>query len=182
MGYVDSTATWPGKVMLIWPPQVHTHLQSLVRAAMLLIFTATAPGTHGATVTGTHGMGEPRAAMTVGLLGEVHMPKGGMLAIGMKSITVPAMAPPALTMPPFGIGMNDDGATPNEHIIMAPCVTFWPMDPRVRQSYGRREGPKGQTFDRAWWPGVLRQPAMGPKLPKWLRPPAARPAWLLRRP
>ena len=48
-----------------------------------------APGTHGATVIGTHGIGVNTpsaaavAAATSGLAGLMHMPKGGMLTIGM---------------------------------------------------------------------------------------------------
>ncbi len=83
------TVVWPGDVIVITPPHAHMHWQVLFNAGMLLISTSGTPGTQGAAVTGTHGMGvsTPKAAAvaaaTAGLLGVVHMPNGGMLAIGM---------------------------------------------------------------------------------------------------
>lgn len=67
------------------------------------IITVGAPGAHGAGVTGTQGMGvnTPKAAAvaaaTVGLEGELHIPKGGMLTIGLPSMMVAAGGPPART-------------------------------------------------------------------------------------
>ncbi len=82
------TINCPGLVIEMTPPQVHMHLDVLVRAGILPISTIGEPGTQGAGVTGTHGIGvnTPHAAAvalaTVGLLGLWHMPKGGMFTIG----------------------------------------------------------------------------------------------------
>jgi hypothetical protein len=67
-----------------------------VRAGRLLMSTVGFPGAHGATVTGTQGIGvkTPMAAavadMTVGFAGELHMPKGSILTHGMLSMIVAA--------------------------------------------------------------------------------------------
>ena len=60
-------------------------------AGIFAIITVGEPGTHGATVTGTQGMGvnTPNAAAvaeaTVGLAGDEHIAKGKMLTIGLLS-------------------------------------------------------------------------------------------------
>jgi hypothetical protein len=101
----------------------------LFNAGKLLINTVGAPTIQGATVTGTQGMGvrTPNAAAvaaaTVGLESVVHILNGGILAIGAKSIIVAANGPPAITGIPFGITSSELGATPNEHIIIAPAQT-----------------------------------------------------------
>ena len=82
-------ATWPEKVILIDPAQVHSSLQLFVSVGIDPVKTVGAPGIQGATVTGTHGIGvkTPRAAavaaITVGLLGLEHIPKVGIFDIGM---------------------------------------------------------------------------------------------------
>ena len=66
---------------------------------MLAIMTVGAPGAHGATVTGTHGIGvsTPKAAAvaaaTIGFEGELHIPNGGMLTMGLLSIMFAAGVP-----------------------------------------------------------------------------------------
>lgn len=97
------TVNSPGLTIWITPPQEHINLELLLRAGMLPIRTVGDPGAHGAAVTGTHGMGvrTPNAAAvaaaTVGLEGELHMPNGGMLEMGMLSMMVAASGPPAMT-------------------------------------------------------------------------------------
>ena len=52
-----SWVNWPGIATEITPAQVHISLQVLFSAGWLVISTLTAPGTHGAGVTGTQGIG-----------------------------------------------------------------------------------------------------------------------------
>jgi hypothetical protein len=84
--------TWPGKPSVITPPQVHMQVHVLFRAGMLPIMQVAEPGVQGDVVTGMQGIGvnTPRAAAvaeaTVGLAIDMHIPKGGMLVIGTKSM------------------------------------------------------------------------------------------------
>lgn len=110
---------------------MHISLLASVRAGKLFMSTVGFPGTHGATVTGTQGIGvsTPRAAAvaaaTAGLLGVVHMPKGGIFTIGIKSMMVAAgvVAKTIFT----GSTIREEGATPKLHVITAPLVTRNPM-------------------------------------------------------
>ena len=85
------------------------------------------PGTHGLTVTGTHGIGVSTpsaaavAAATVGLASEVHSPNGKMLTIGTVSVIV-ANGTLLASVRLAGSTTSDDGATPNEHISSAPLT------------------------------------------------------------
>jgi hypothetical protein len=78
-------------VIEITPAQLHTHLLVLFKAGMPPMVTVGDPGVHGAGITGTHGCGvsTPDAAavavMTAGFVGALHMPNGGIFAIGLKS-------------------------------------------------------------------------------------------------
>ena len=65
------------------PAHVHMHFEVLFRAIKFPIFTVGEPGVHGAGVTGTHGTGEPAAAMTAGLVGAEHIPNGAMFVTGI---------------------------------------------------------------------------------------------------
>jgi len=111
------------------PPQVHIHLLLLFKAGNAPSNTVGDPGTQGATVTGTQGMGvnTPRAAavaaITEGLAAEVHIPKGRMFTIGAKSIMLAANGPPAIVGGPLGITINELGAIPKEHCNVAPITT-----------------------------------------------------------
>lgn len=115
------------------PAQVHIHLLLLFKAGKVPSNTVGDPGAQGATVTGMQGMGvsTPRAAVvaaaTVGLAREVHMPKGRMFTMGAKSIMLAASGPPAIVGAPFGITINELGATPKEHCNVAPITTCIPM-------------------------------------------------------
>jgi hypothetical protein len=110
-------------------------VQVLFSAGMLPIMVVAAPGVHGEVVTGMQGMGvnTPRAAAvaeaTVGLAMDMHIPKGGMLVIGMKSMMLAAGAV-AFTL--FtGNTLSADGAIPKVHIITAPEVTCEGMGGKV---------------------------------------------------
>src|SRR5258708_35275048 len=98
---------------------------------MLPIMTVGEPGAHGAAVTGTHGMGVSTpsaaavAAATVGFDGELHIPHGGIFAIGMLSIIVAAGGPPAIAA--FaGSTTKLLGPTPNLHRTNRP---IHPLNP-----------------------------------------------------
>jgi hypothetical protein len=71
---------------------------------------------------GIHGIGVKTpiaaavAAATCGLDIDMHMPKGGMLTIGLFSMIVAAAGPPAFTIP-TGSTFSADGAAPKVHII-----------------------------------------------------------------
>jgi len=71
------------------PPHMHISVEVLSRVGIIASITVGAPGTHGATVMGMHGIGVSTpiaaavAAATVGFDGEMHMPKGMMFTIGM---------------------------------------------------------------------------------------------------
>src|SRR3954465_3795018 len=112
------------------PPQEHMHFEVLFSAGIPPSSTVGAPGAHGA-VTGTHGMGvsTPRAAAvaeaTVGLAMDMHMPKGGMFVIGILSMMFAAGAPHIVLF--AGRTTRAEGATPKEHVIMAPAVTSCDM-------------------------------------------------------
>ncbi len=120
----------PGFVTVMTPAQVHMHVLFAVNAGKLLISVLAAPGIHGAGTTGTHGTGEPRAAMTAGFVGAVHIPNGGMFAIGAKSMIVAAGLFSAFTGGPLGITMSVAGARPNEHLSIAPMFTCGGMHRR----------------------------------------------------
>jgi len=74
--------------MVMTPPQLHMSVEELVSAGLLPIITVGEPGVQGAVVTGIQGIGvsTPIAAdvadATCGLASEVHIPKGGMFAMG----------------------------------------------------------------------------------------------------
>jgi hypothetical protein len=93
----------------------------LLRAGKLLINTVGQPGTQGAIVIGMQGMGvsTPKAAavaaITIGFAGELHIPNGGIFAIGAKSIIDAARGPPVITGIPLGITISELGATPKLH-------------------------------------------------------------------
>jgi hypothetical protein len=102
------------------------HLDVLLSAGIPPIMHVAEPGAHG-MVTGTHGIGvnTPKAAAvaeaTVGLAMEVHMPKVGMLVIGILSMMVAAGVGDMVLL--VGRTTREAGATPKEHIITAPAVT-----------------------------------------------------------
>jgi hypothetical protein len=76
-------------VIEITPAQVHMSLEVSFNAGIFPTSTVGDPGSQGAGVTGTQGMGvnTPKAAVvaaaTVGLARLVHIPKGGIFTMGM---------------------------------------------------------------------------------------------------
>jgi len=118
-------------VIVMTPPHVHIHVEVLLSAGLPFIITVGEPGTQGVAVAGIQGIGvnTPKAAAvaeaTTGLVGVIHIPKGGMLTMGMWSMIVAAGGPPALTGIPIGITLRVLGAMPKLHIIIAPATTSW---------------------------------------------------------
>jgi hypothetical protein len=121
------TVVWPGSVIWITPAHMHISFEVESSAGMLPMSTVGAPGAHGATVAGTQGIGvsTPRAAavavITTGLLGEEHMPKGGMFTIGLLSMMVAAGVPVSVLF--SGSTMSEAGAAPKLHARDAPIHT-----------------------------------------------------------
>ena len=74
------------------PPQIHINLLDTVSVGAPSVSTIGLPGAQGAVVLGTQGMGvsTPQAAevaeATVGLANERHIPKVGMLTMGLLSM------------------------------------------------------------------------------------------------
>jgi len=101
-------------------------VEVLLSAGMPPIRQVGEPGVQGA-VTGIQGMGVRTpsaaavAAATVGLAIDMHMPNGGMFTIGAQSMIVAAGVPAMVLL--TGRTLRAEGATPKEHIIMAPAVT-----------------------------------------------------------
>ena len=122
----------PGITTLIDPAQLHMSLQVLFNEGWLLSMTVGEPTIHGAGVTGMQGIGvsTPIAAdvaeATAGLARLVHIPKGMMFTIGLWSIIFAAGWLPDITR--FsGKTTNELGATPNEHMRLAPLHTCIPI-------------------------------------------------------
>src|ERR1700730_4629620 len=103
------------------------HMEVLLRAGIPPSMQVAEPGAQGAVVTGMQGMGVKTpsaaavAAATVGLAMDIHMPKVGMLVMGMESAMLAAGAVAFVLL--VGSTMREAGATPKEHIIRAPVVT-----------------------------------------------------------
>ena len=75
-------------VIDITPPQLHVHVEVLLRAGWFLIITVGDPGAQGEAVNGTHGagVGTPRAAVvaaaTAGFDCVMHITNDTMFFIG----------------------------------------------------------------------------------------------------
>jgi hypothetical protein len=106
---------------------MHINLEVLLRAGIFPISTVGAPGTHGAGVAGTQGIGVKTpsaaavAAATVGLDKEVHIPKGMMFTIGLLSIMLASGV--AVSVRFCGSTTKELGATPKLHWSIAPMHT-----------------------------------------------------------
>jgi hypothetical protein len=123
------TNAWPGVMTEITPAHMHAHVEVLVSAGTPLTFTVADPGVHGPGVTGMHGCGVKTpcaaavAAMTCGLDGLMHKPKGGMFTVGTKSLIVHAIVV-ATTVPGVAVrNAGGGGLVPIEHLIWAPVET-----------------------------------------------------------
>ena len=118
----------PGLVIEITPAHAHVHLLVSFRADMFPMGTVGEPGVHGAGTTGTHGagVGTPRAAVvaaiTAGLVGALHIPKGGIFTTGLSSMMLAAGLPSTITRL-TGSTTRADGAAPKLHCIIAPATT-----------------------------------------------------------
>lgn len=118
----------PGCLIVMTPAQLHMHWLLLVRTDIFPAVTVGAPGTQGAEVAGTQGMGvkTPIAAevaeATVGFAMDLHTPKDGMFAMGLKSMVVAAGFLSIITICP-GRMVSGAGAAPIEHWRSAPVVT-----------------------------------------------------------
>src|ERR1700735_4570179 len=92
--YGICTVSSPASLKVMTPPQMHISCETLSSEGKFPNSTVGAPAIQGAGVAGMHGIGvsTPRAAAvaaaTVGLEGELHMPKGMMLSIGMWSLVL----------------------------------------------------------------------------------------------
>ena len=77
-------------------PRTQASVEVLFKAGMLATNTVGAPVIHGAGVAGTQGtgVGTPIAALVAatnaGLVGDMHIPKVGMLTMGLLSIMLAA--------------------------------------------------------------------------------------------
>ena len=83
------TVNSPGVTKVMTPAHMHMRVDVLSRVGMSPSRTVGAPGIHGATVMGIHGMGVSTpiaaavAAATMGLAGDMHMANGMILTRGM---------------------------------------------------------------------------------------------------
>src|SRR4051794_3727436 len=109
------------------PPQAHISLQLESTPGIFAIWNVGAPGTHGAGITGIHGMGvsTPSAAAvadaTVGFAIELHIPNGGMFTIGLLSLMFAAGVPTTKRF--AGRTTSVDGEAPKLHCSVAPIKT-----------------------------------------------------------
>jgi hypothetical protein len=103
---------------------VHISLQVLFNAGFPPIKTVGLPGIHGATVLGTQGAGvniTGGGRFVAGFATLLHIPNGGILAMGLLSIIVATGVPVKVVCCELTIKV--DGVVPNEHIILAPMHT-----------------------------------------------------------
>ncbi len=86
--YGTMTVNSPGVTNVMTPAHMHMSVWVLSSVGMLPSRTVGAPGTHGATVIGMHGMGVNTpiaaavAAATIGFAGDMHMPNGMIFTMG----------------------------------------------------------------------------------------------------
>ena len=126
---------------LICPPQAQVHLDSIDAAGMPITVTLAAGGAQGAGTTGMQGIGVSTpiaadvAAETCGFDIDVHIAKGMMLVIGTIMFVVRTGMFIELA---WFIGTTDtgDGAVPNEHWQVVPCVTSIGMAVHLSRSFG----------------------------------------------
>src|ERR1700723_2017766 len=126
--YGTITVNSPGSTKLITPAHMHISVEVLSSVGMSPSITVGAPGTHGATVMGMHGIGVSTpiaaavAAATIGLAGDMHMPNGMMFTIGILSMMLASGISLVKTMF-VGRTTSELGAIPMVHIIIAPMQT-----------------------------------------------------------
>lgn len=115
---------WPGAVICMMPPQLHTVWELSFNAGILPIKTVGAPGAHGMVITGTQG--GTAGGTLCGLLGELHIPKGSILTRGLLSAIV---AGGFISVSTFlsGVNISVDGIVPKLHVKLAPAHTHIPI-------------------------------------------------------
>ena len=110
------------------PPHIQISLLLTVSVGAPWVSTWRLPGAQGAVVAGTHGMGvsTPQAAevaeATVGLARERHIPKVGMLTIGLLSMILATNLPCIMELR-GGITTRGTGVIPMLHFMVAPIHT-----------------------------------------------------------
>jgi len=108
----------PGFVIVITPAHMQVSMAVWSMIGLLLTNTVGTGGTQGAVSAGTHGIGVSTpsaaavAAITTGLVGDMHMPNGGTLAIGLFWSNVAAGLFSYMTGWPSGITTSTEGAAP----------------------------------------------------------------------
>lgn len=121
------TVVCPGTKTWITPPQLHINLDEFCKPGIPPTITVGAPGAQGAAVAGMQGIGvkTPRAAAvaaaTIGFAGQLHMPNGMMLTMGLLSMMFAAGVPVMTRL--AGNTMSALGATPKLHWRLAPMAT-----------------------------------------------------------
>ncbi|HWO29379.1 MAG TPA: hypothetical protein VNO32_11350 [Candidatus Acidoferrum sp.] len=126
--YGTITVNSPGVTNVITPPHMHISVEVLSSVGMSANITVGAPGTHGATVAGMHGIGVSTpiaaavAAATIGLAGDMHIPNGMIFTRGMLSMMLASGTSLVKTMF-VGRTTSELGAMPKLHIMVAPIQT-----------------------------------------------------------
>ena len=122
--------TCPEFTKSITPPHMHISLLVLVSVGKPWVSTCGFPGAQGAVVQGTHGIGvsTPQAAevadATVGLARERHIPKVGILTIGLLSMILATNLPCIMELR-GGNTTRGTGVIPILHFIVAPIHTVF---------------------------------------------------------
>ena len=117
----------PGNENPIEPPYMQVSLLSLLSAGNPPTVTVDEPGDHGASVSGTHGIGvsTPSAAAvaeaTIGFAKDEHITKLGTFTNGLLSIIVAIGV--EVTTRLSGNTLSGIGAEPNVQLIIAPEQT-----------------------------------------------------------
>jgi hypothetical protein len=113
------------------PAHVQFSLEESLSAGKFAASTVGDPGAQGAGVTGTQGIGvnTPNAAavaaITAGLLGELHIPKGGIFAAGLLSMILAIGMDVVILL--TGGTCKAPGAAPKLHCSIAPPHTLYPI-------------------------------------------------------
>ena len=82
------------------------------------------PGAHGALVFGTQGAGVKKTGggrLVAGFATELHIPKGGIFALGLLSMMV-AVGAEVITVV-CALATSEEGAVPKVHSMLAPVHT-----------------------------------------------------------
>lgn len=117
----------PGTATEITPPYAHCSVAPCTSAGAPPISVLGALGVHGATGTGTHGMGvnvpsaAAVAAATCGFASDWHMPNGMMFTIGAISVMFATGRPSTVALGRTTIIV--DGIIPNVQVSVAPATT-----------------------------------------------------------